>query len=76
MVEQTASVEGMAGARVGESSRGLGPGVVQRRDLTRSMRAMLANSKLSRIAPAAGDVLGGIPSFLARDGAPATPTCL
>lgn len=80
MAEQTASMEGMMRAsvqdiqsgkttkeRVENGSKGTGPGVVRRQDVTSSVRIMIANAKVSLIAPRAGAVLEEIPAFLNRN---------
>jgi len=77
MAEQTASMEGMMRANSNEiqsgkstkerielGSKGQGPGVIRRQDLTRSIQIMITNSKLSLIAPKAVPILEGIPTFL------------
>jgi len=79
MAEQTASMEGMMKAsasdvqgnksrkdRVEDGSKGLGPGVVARTDLTRSVAIMVKNSQIATIAPKAAITLQGIPDYLAN----------
>ncbi len=77
MAEQTASMEGMMKAsasemmskksrqeRVEAGSKGTGPGVVTRGDLTQSVGIMVKNSKIATIAPQAAITLQGIPEYL------------
>mmetsp|Transcript_48082 Transcript_48082/g.57986 ORF Transcript_48082/g.57986 Transcript_48082/m.57986 type:complete len:250 (+) Transcript_48082:119-868(+) len=81
MAEQTASMEGVMKAsasemdasktktqRIDAGSKGLGPGVIQRTDLTKSVDIMVKNSKLGTIAPNAAVTLTGIPRVLAASG--------
>eukprot|EP00531_Pseudo-nitzschia_arenysensis_P004925 CAMPEP_0116150656 /NCGR_PEP_ID=MMETSP0329-20121206/19668_1 /TAXON_ID=697910 /ORGANISM="Pseudo-nitzschia arenysensis, Strain B593" /LENGTH=282 /DNA_ID=CAMNT_0003647193 /DNA_START=268 /DNA_END=1116 /DNA_ORIENTATION=+ len=77
MAEQTASMEGMMKASASEimakksrqeriegGSKGTGPGVVTRGDLTQSVGIMVKNSKIATLAPQAAITLQGIPEYL------------
>ncbi len=77
MAEQTASMEGMMKASASEimakksrqeriegGSKGTGPGVVTRGDLSQSVGVMVKNSKIATIAPQAAITLQGIPEYL------------
>ena len=79
MAEQTASMEGMMRAsasdvqgkksrqeRVEAGSKGNGPGVVTRGDLTASVGIMVKNSKIATIAPRAAITMQSIPEYLSK----------
>jgi hypothetical protein len=77
LAEQTSSMEGMMKVsaeevstlskleRIGRGVKGQGLGVIDRSDLTRSVSALVENSKLPTIAPAAALRLREIPRILA-----------
>jgi len=81
MAEQTASMEGMMRAsaqdmqkgkttleRFVTGSKGEGPGVIGRNDLTQSIGVMVKNSKIDSIVPAAAITLNKIPRLVNTNG--------